>query len=89
MNNKFETHFRCLFGIVCIVLSMNTLKAQTNDSLSLKQIINQIVSSHPSIKEAEEALNMADAKISLSKAGYLPNVEGGCIVHPHWAGSGN
>jgi outer membrane protein len=49
------------------------LSAQTtSDSLSLSQIISQIVQSHPSIKEAEEALNVADAKIGLAKAAYLP-----------------
>ena len=60
-----------IFGLFVI----NTNAQTTTDSLSLSQIINQIVQSHPSIKEAEEALNIADAKIGMAKAGYLPNVD--------------
>jgi outer membrane protein len=46
-----------------------------NDSLSLKEIIKAVINSHPSIKEAEEALNAADAKINLAKTGYNPEVD--------------
>jgi outer membrane protein len=46
-----------------------------NDSLSLKEIIKAVINSHPSINEAEEALNAADAKINLAKTGYNPEVD--------------
>ncbi len=45
------------------------------DSLTLSKLIKQVVENHPSIKEAEEALYIADAKIGLAKAGYLPNID--------------
>ncbi len=47
----------------------------TNDSLSLDQIIKNVMQNHPSVKEEEEALNAADAKINIAKAGYLPYID--------------
>ena len=71
VKNK-EQGIRILLLLVFAVFILN-VKAQTaTDSLSLSQIISQIVQNHPSIKEAEEALNVADAKIGLAKASYLP-----------------
>lgn len=51
-------------------------KSQTisNDSLTLSIVLQRVIQSHPSVKEAEEAINAADAKIGLAKSGYLPNV---------------
>jgi outer membrane protein len=45
------------------------------DSLSLKSIIEKVISSHPSVKLAEEAINNADARIALAKTGYLPEAD--------------
>jgi outer membrane protein TolC len=45
------------------------------DSLLLSQIINDVIQNHPSVKQAAEALNIADAKIGLAKAGYYPYVD--------------
>ncbi len=53
----------------------DTSKLITSDSLSLEQIIKQVIENHPTIKEAEEALNISDAKIGLAKSGYLPNID--------------
>jgi outer membrane protein TolC len=54
----------------------NTLSQNSNqDSLILSDVIQKVITSHPSIKEAEEALNIADARISIAKAGYLPDVD--------------
>jgi outer membrane protein len=51
-------------------------KTQTDsDSLSLKNIIDKVISSHPSVKVAEEAINNADAKIGLAKTGYYPEAD--------------
>jgi outer membrane protein len=47
----------------------------TNDSLVLSQIMQTVVQNHPSVKEAEEALNVAEARIGLAKSGYYPNVD--------------
>lgn len=45
------------------------------DSLSLKEIIELAITNHPSVKIAEEAINNADTRINLAKAGYYPEVE--------------
>jgi outer membrane protein len=49
----------------------------TPDSLSLKDVIAQVISSHPSVKGAEEALKNAEAKINLARTGYYPVVDAG------------
>ncbi len=43
-----------------------------SDSLSLKGIIHRIITNHPSVKAAEEAINNANARIGLAKTGYYP-----------------
>jgi outer membrane protein len=45
------------------------------DSLSLKTVIQQVVSTYPSVKVAEEAIRNADSKIGLAKTGYNPTVD--------------
>jgi outer membrane protein len=45
------------------------------DSLSLKEIISLIVTTHPTVKSAAEAINNADARIGLAKTGYNPDVD--------------
>jgi len=52
-----------------------TAEAQKNDSLTLNQVIKEVIQNYPSIKAAEEALNSADAKIGLAKSGYYPDVD--------------
>ncbi len=44
----------------------------TGDSLSITQVISQVIKNYPTVKEAEEALNAADAKIGLARSGYYP-----------------
>ena len=58
-----------ILAIIAFYAEMNGT-GQTNmnsagDSLVLDQVILTVIQSHPSIKEAEEALNAADAKIVL------------------------
>ncbi|MEI6124125.1 MAG: TolC family protein [Bacteroidota bacterium] len=45
------------------------------DSLTLKNIISTIINYHPSVKQAQEAMNNAQAGISLAKSGYLPVID--------------
>ena len=47
----------------------------SQDSLSLNEIIHEVVQNHPLVKKAMENLNTSDAKIGLAKAGNLPNVD--------------
>jgi outer membrane protein len=48
-----------------------------SDSLSLKSLIAEVISTHPNVKGAEEALKNADARIGLAKTGYYPVVDAG------------
>jgi outer membrane protein len=45
------------------------------DSLSLKNIIERVITGHPSVKAAEEAINNANARIGLAKTGYYPQID--------------
>ncbi len=47
-----------------------------NDSLSLQQIVKQVVSSYPTVLKAQEAIISADAAIGLARSGYYPNISG-------------
>jgi outer membrane protein len=65
-----------LFGIMTIT-SGQTITNQENsagDTIILSDAIRQVVEKYPSVLEANEALNIADSKINLSRSGYLPNV---------------
>jgi outer membrane protein TolC len=42
------------------------------DSLSLKSVIQLVISTYPSVKVAKEAVRNADLRIELAKAGYNP-----------------
>ncbi|WP_321517606.1 TolC family protein [uncultured Bacteroides sp.] len=54
---------------------MPVLAQQKADSLSFEQVMTQVIQSHPSVKEAQETLNGATAKIELAKSAYLPTVD--------------
>jgi outer membrane protein len=47
----------------------------STDSLSLKNVIERVVSTYPSVKVAAEAINNAEARIGLAKTGYNPEVD--------------
>ena len=47
----------------------------TTDSLSLETVIQQVISTYPSVKVAEEAIRNADSRIGLAKTGYNPTVD--------------
>jgi outer membrane protein len=65
-----------LFGVSFISEGQNTILQDnmSGDTLILKDVIHQVVEKHPSVLEASEALNIADAKINLNRNGYYPNV---------------
>ena len=58
----------------CQVVFSTKMKTDT-DSLTLKDIIKIVVTTHPTIKVAEEAINNADARIGLAKTGYYPDAD--------------
>ncbi|MGA2669338.1 MAG: TolC family protein [Ignavibacteria bacterium] len=61
------------FSIISQVQNENNEK--TTDSLSLSSVIREVIQSHPSIKEMEEAINDADTRISLARTGYYPDID--------------
>ena len=47
----------------------------TSDSISLSAVLQNVMKTHPSIKQAEEALNAAEARVGLAKSAYIPDVD--------------
>ena len=73
-----KTNIFCLLAAFVYIFGSAEAKVQAqtaSDSLLLEQIISEIIKSHPSVKQAEELLNIADAKIGLSHSAYLPNID--------------
>jgi outer membrane protein TolC len=77
MNNVMNRSLKNSITLLIIVIfgCKETFAQQTKDSLSLNNVVKEIVQNYPAIKEAEEAVNMADTKIGLAKSGYLPNAD--------------
>jgi outer membrane protein len=81
MNNRIVK--RSILSILVLSFLMTSLiygqgksiSGQESDSLSLKTIINKVITSYPTVKVAEEALKNADAKIGLARAGYYPEAD--------------
>ena len=74
--NKYQIKIIVSIVILINLSIMNrsycqSTETQKNDSLTLSQVIKDVIENYPSIKEAEEAINFADAKIGLAKAGLL------------------
>ena len=46
-----------------------------NDSLVLKDIIKAVITTHPTVKAAEEAIRNADNRISMARTGYYPEAD--------------
>lgn len=46
----------------------------SGDSLSLNEILNEVIHNYPSIKKAQTDLESSDARIGLAKTAYLPDV---------------
>jgi outer membrane protein len=71
--------------VLLLVISLSNLRAgqgqsgrnisAVNDSLSLQEIINLAITTHPTVKVAEEAINNADTRINLARTGYYPEVD--------------
>jgi outer membrane protein len=65
-----------LFNGIIAGQNINNSQVSTlSDSLSLKDVIQKVVSTYPAVKAAEEAVNNADARIGLAKTSYNPVVD--------------
>ena len=60
--------------IVCQGTTATKMNPET-DSLTLKHVIEKVISNHPSVKIAEEGINNANARIDLAKTGYFPDAD--------------
>ena len=56
----------------------------STDSLSLKYIIQRVVTTYPTVKVAEEAINNADARIGLARTGYNPELDLDSCILKFW-----
>jgi outer membrane protein len=83
MNNLYKYRSYILSTSLIVILSISAncqdklgpAVASKSDSLSLKSVITEVISTHPTVKGAEEALRNADARIGLAKTGYYPVVD--------------
>src|SRR5450759_1817806 len=82
MNNQINR--KSFFSALAFMIFLNSIivgqslmdkSKPTADSLSLRSLILQVVSTYPSVKIAEEAIRNADSRISLAKTGYNPEVD--------------
>ena len=79
--NKYRT---CILMIALALIASLSANSQDNqgsvavvksDSLSLKSLIEEVISTHPTVKGAEEAFKNADARIGAARAAYYPVVD--------------
>lgn len=82
MNNQLIKKSILFLTILIILPQGNTFGQsatyQVNpaaDSLSLKATIQQVISTYPTVKVAEEAIRNADSRIGMAKTGYNPVVD--------------
>lgn len=64
--------------IITLVLILSLLpgsKGLTQEALSLDSAIAQVIRTHPSIAKAQEALEIAGARIGMAQSGYYPIVD--------------
>jgi outer membrane protein len=82
MNNRINK--KSIFSTAALIILLTSMACGQNmsdkaklssDSLSLKNIIQQVISTYPSVKVAEEAIRNADSRIELAKTGYNPIVD--------------
>ncbi|HEY6019796.1 MAG TPA: TolC family protein, partial [Candidatus Paceibacterota bacterium] len=48
---------------------------QATDSLVINQVIKDVISNFPTVKQAEEAINAAESRIGLARTGYYPDLD--------------
>jgi outer membrane protein len=82
--NKMNNYRKFSVIVLLSILISNLINGQTvindregtsHDSLSLKFIIDRVVTTYPTVKVAQEAINNADARIGLARTGYNPEFD--------------
>jgi outer membrane protein TolC len=68
-------HLNKYIPVIIFTLAVFSLQAQqATDSLSLNDVLDNVMKNYPSLKKAEKDLTAADAKTELTKSAYLPDV---------------
>lgn len=69
-------HLRKYIPLISFTMAVFSLQAQKTDvdSLSLNEVLDNVMKNYPSLKKAEKDLTAADAKTELTKSAYLPDV---------------
>jgi|WetSurMetagenome_2_1015567.scaffolds.fasta_scaffold85416_2 outer membrane protein len=75
-NNWFNPLRRFIL-VILVFAGLNPVNAagEANDTLQLKDAVEKVLQQYPTISLAMEALNASDAKISLARSGYLPDID--------------
>jgi len=74
--DRIKFYLKYAIAVFVFLVSGLPVRSQnTSDTLSLSKIIKTIVENHPSVKEALEAINSANAGIGLAKSGYFPTID--------------
>lgn len=77
MNKILRQKVLIVTAIICLIKVQPGFGQQAvsaTDSLSLNKIISDVIQNHPTIKEAEQALNIAESKKNLAKSTYFPDI---------------
>ncbi len=64
-----------LFSAILCMVPASGRAAGTPDSLRISDALKKVLDQHPTVQLSLEALKAADARISLAKSGYLPDVD--------------
>jgi outer membrane protein len=83
MNNREKFRYLLVFILFILVALRPAIgqsvavngSDQPDDSLTLKYIIEKVISGYPSVKVAEEAIKSAEARIGLAYTGYNPELD--------------
>ena len=67
-------HFKITFILLAATVFATEAQNTPADSLSLPELISQVINNYPALKKANQELISADAKIDLTKTAYLPDV---------------
>ena len=82
MNNRINE--KLVFSVLSLLLFLSSMVSGQSlienmkpsaDSLLLKDVIQKVISTYPSVKVAEEAIRNADSRIALAKTGYNPIID--------------
>lgn len=76
-----RNHFQVLILLISILLISRMVEGQnkitdfTTDSVDLQKVVSGVISTHPTILNALEAINKVKAGIGLANSGYYPDID--------------